>query len=78
MPALKESALFQTHTCIVVPSYFDFVRVKNWFEKSEISYAALSEYTSNDDVSRARTEFCHGRDQFLIITERFHFFRRYG
>jgi U3 small nucleolar RNA-associated protein 25 len=34
-------------------------------------------YSSNADISRARQAFFTGKKQFLIITERFHFFRRY-
>jgi U3 small nucleolar RNA-associated protein 25 len=60
-----------------VPSYFDFLRLRNWFDAQEISFAAISEYTSDADVSRARSDFYHGRKQYLLITERFHFFRRY-
>ena len=77
LPVLKQSTILQSHTCIMIPSYFDFLKVKQWFTKQEISHTALSEYTSNADVSRARSDFFHGRKHFLLITERFHFFRRY-
>jgi U3 small nucleolar RNA-associated protein 25 len=42
-----------------------------------VSYAALSEYSSNSEISRARTQFFKGKRAFLIVTERFHFYRRY-
>lgn len=42
-----------------------------------MSYAALSEYSSNTEISRARTQFFKGKRAFLIVTERFHFYRRY-
>ena len=34
-------------------------------------------YTTATNVARARTHFFNGRVQFLLLTERFHFFRRY-
>jgi U3 small nucleolar RNA-associated protein 25 len=84
LPKVVKSS--QTHILIYVPSYFDFVRVRNlfrqWLERrifpvSEIRYAACSEYTKPQDVSRNRLAFYEGRVRFLIITERFHFYHRY-
>ena len=34
-------------------------------------------YSSNPEISRARTEFFRGKKALLIVTERFHFYRRY-
>lgn len=34
-------------------------------------------YSSNSEISRARTLFFKGKKSFLILTERFHFYRRY-
>lgn len=66
---------------IVIPSYFDFVRVRNFFKEFEsqedITYAAISEYSEIPEVTRARGDFFHSRVQFLIVTERFHFYRRF-
>jgi U3 small nucleolar RNA-associated protein 25 len=64
---------------IVVPSYFDYVRLNDYLRRpeSKISYAAISEYSSNSEISRARTTFFKGKKDFLIVTERFHFYRRY-
>ncbi|KAF9585531.1 rRNA-binding ribosome biosynthesis protein utp25 [Lunasporangiospora selenospora] len=78
LPQLRRSALTQTHTMIFVPSYFDFVRLRNFFTENKYSFAAISEYTSNANVSRARSNFFHGEASFLLYTERFHYFRRYN
>ena len=44
MPALARSALSRQKTIIVVPSYFDFVRVTGYLRKNETcSFAAISE-----------------------------------
>ncbi|KAI3626055.1 hypothetical protein CBS9595_001416 [Malassezia furfur] len=78
LPHLERSAVSATHTMIVIPSYFDFVRVEDHFRKAgTLTYATLSEYSSNKDVSRARQSFFAGKKSFLLVTERFHFYRRY-
>jgi len=35
-------------------------------------------YSSNQDISRARQAFFAGNKSFLLVSERFHFFRRYA
>ena len=65
-------------TAIFVPSYFDFVRVRNHMKRAELSHCLLSEYTKTSQVSRCRTEFYHKQKHFLLYTERLHFFRRCG
>ncbi|WVQ95052.1 hypothetical protein IAU59_002144 [Kwoniella sp. CBS 9459] len=78
IPALLRSAISRQNTLIVVPSYFDFVRVVNHLRKTDqVTFAAISEYSSNSEIGRARTLFFKGKKSFLIVTERFHFYRRY-
>jgi U3 small nucleolar RNA-associated protein 25 len=44
LPALMKSAVSSSNTLIVVPSYFDFVRVTGYMRKMDkISFAAISE-----------------------------------
>jgi U3 small nucleolar RNA-associated protein 25 len=96
--AIKSSVLMQSHVCIFIPTYFDFIRVRNWLDKQQkdyddgintadvvvtkgspgpFSFTSLNEYTSTSNISRARSDFFHGKKRFLLVTERFHFFRRY-
>ncbi|KAH9081405.1 hypothetical protein LEN26_021288 [Aphanomyces euteiches] len=67
------------HTMIFVPSYLDFVRLRNVFatQKRLISCAAISEYSTDSQISRARSRFFHGQFHVLLLTERFHFYKQY-
>lgn len=78
LPSVLKSAVQSANTVVFVPSSFDFIRVHNYFRKNlGVSFAVLSEYSSNQDISRARQAFFTGKKSFLLISERFHFFRRY-
>lgn len=65
------------HTVLFVPSYFDYVRLRNLLDAREVEFVTACEYTEDADVARARTEFFAGDMPLLMLTERFHYFRRY-
>ncbi|XP_028421682.1 U3 small nucleolar RNA-associated protein 25 homolog [Perca flavescens] len=75
LPQYRDSVM--SHTLIYVPSYFDYIRLRNYMKKEEINFASICEYSSRSEVSRARHFFQKGDKQFLLFTERFHFYKRY-
>ncbi|KAG7334528.1 hypothetical protein KOW79_002935 [Hemibagrus wyckioides] len=75
LPQYRDSVM--SHTLIYVPSYFDFVRVRNFLKKEDVSFCVISEYSERSEVSRARHYFNNGEKQFLLFSERFHFYKRY-
>ena len=76
MPEYKKDVMF--HTCVFVPSYFDYVRVRNWFTKADLDFLEVCEYTKDNKIAKARDHFFHGETHFLLYTERAHFFRRFA
>uniref|UniRef100_A0A8C6V9L5 U3 small nucleolar RNA-associated protein 25 homolog n=1 Tax=Neogobius melanostomus TaxID=47308 RepID=A0A8C6V9L5_9GOBI len=75
LPQYKDSVM--SHTMIYIPSYFDYVRLRNFMKKEEVNFVSICEYSSKSEVSRARHFFQKGEKQFLLFTERFHYYKRY-
>eukprot|EP01083_Nonionella_stella_P195607 720421_1 len=74
LPQLRAST--EGHTLIYIPHYFDFVMVRNLFKELGLFFTSCSEYTDQADVSRARSNFFHSRVEYMLLTGRFHFFKR--
>ncbi|XP_023171741.2 digestive organ expansion factor homolog [Drosophila hydei] len=65
-----------SHCLLYVPSYFDYVRLRNHFKKEMINFVQISEYSKKEKISRARDIFFHSGAPFMLYSERGHFFRR--
>ncbi|XP_034940883.1 digestive organ expansion factor homolog [Chelonus insularis] len=74
LPQYKDSMM--SHTLVYIPSYFDYVKLRNYFKKEELNFVQICEYSKDNKIARARDMFFHGSAHFLLYSERFHFFRR--
>ncbi|KAF2728874.1 U3 small nucleolar RNA-associated protein 25 [Polyplosphaeria fusca] len=63
---------------LFVPSYLDFVRVRNYLVDTSFAFGLLSEYTDETSVRRARSHFASGKHELLLYTGRAHHFHRYN
>ncbi|KAL7673867.1 hypothetical protein ACOME3_000147 [Neoechinorhynchus agilis] len=69
-------------TIIYIPSFFDFVLIKNRMNDLrtndlKFTFSILTEQCSSKDADRSRFRFFHNKTQFLLLTERYHFYRRH-
>ena len=75
LPKFRDKLM--ARTMIYIPSYFDYVRLRNYFRKNEINFTQICEYTKDGKVAKARSMFFNGGRHFLLYTERFHYYHRY-
>ena len=71
------AAVGGAQTLLFIPRYFDLVRVRELLKAEDVPFAAVTEYSTASQVSRARLSLQRGEVPLLLYTERAHFFRRH-
>eukprot|EP00747_Dinoflagellata_sp_TGD_P151732 gnl/TRDRNA2_/TRDRNA2_177234_c0_seq2.p1 gnl/TRDRNA2_/TRDRNA2_177234_c0~~gnl/TRDRNA2_/TRDRNA2_177234_c0_seq2.p1 ORF type:complete len:509 (+),score=-38.14 gnl/TRDRNA2_/TRDRNA2_177234_c0_seq2:81-1607(+) len=61
---------------IFVSSYLEFICIRNFFKKNDVSFTYISEYLSHSAIKHNKFLFTFGLKNLLIYTERAHFYNR--
>merc|ERR1712150_140305 len=69
--------LQQKYVLIFIPSYFDFITIRNYLFKKDASFVTVTEYSRTSEVSRGRARFLQGQKRLFLYTGRAHFFLRH-
>ncbi|CAI5756049.1 unnamed protein product [Candida verbasci] len=78
VPNIFKNCSYEDGIMIFIPSYFDYLRVKNFLKTStKLNFGSIDEYSSQSKLSKMRHEFATGKIKILLYTERLHYFRRY-
>lgn len=78
LPSILKTTSYEDGLLIYVPSYYDYLRIKNhMFEHTKLTFAAIDEYSSQSLLTKTRTLFLAGKIKVLLYTERLHYFRRF-
>ncbi|XP_050079764.1 U3 small nucleolar RNA-associated protein 25 homolog [Anopheles maculipalpis] len=76
LPQARTAAM--SHCMIYVPNDSDFVRLQNHLKQEKDSFTQISEYaTRHENIARALEMFFNGSINFLLYSERAHYYRRY-
>jgi U3 small nucleolar RNA-associated protein 25 len=67
----------QRRTMIFIPSYFEYISLRNLLLRNEIDFVSVTEYSRWTEVTRGRSRFLQGRKSILLYTGRAHFFYRH-
>jgi U3 small nucleolar RNA-associated protein 25 len=69
----EEKTAQQPRTLIFIPSYFDYVRLRNLLDAEDVEFSTCSEYSDDKDIATSRKSFRRGDSVSLLVTERFHY-----
>lgn len=78
VPSLSKSTTYEDGLLLFIPSYTDFLRIKNYLHnKTSLLFIDANEYSEQKDLTKARALFQQGRRKILLYTERLHHYRRF-
>ncbi|GJD09441.1 U3 small nucleolar RNA-associated protein 25 [Galdieria sulphuraria] len=74
---LSRYSIHRNQTLIFIPSYFDYIQIRNIFyqkqKSGELSFETLCEYSSQKHIAQVKKD---NSKQFYLMTERFYFYYR--
>lgn len=62
---------------VYVPTYFDFLRIRQHLKEINVEFCHLCEYTKKKSLTLDRIDFFEERAPIMLYTERLHFYWRY-
>nr|SVE72920.1 EOG090X05RM [Ceriodaphnia reticulata] len=74
LPQYRDALM--SNTLIFIPSYYDYVRLRNFLHKEDYNFGQACEYTPDGKLAQVRNRFFLGKKRVLLYTERLHFYRR--
>lgn len=78
LPGIMRTTSYEDGFLIFIPSYFDYLRVKDYMKNnSKVLFGSIDEYSTQSKLTRTRQNFASGRTKILLYTERLHHFRRF-
>lgn len=79
LPQINKPSYKQKHTLIYVPSYFDYIALRNALLKRELEpyFVSVTEYSRTSEITRGRARFLQGRKPWMLYTGRANFFLRH-
>lgn len=76
--SVSNSTSYDDGLLIIIPSYFDYIRVKDFmYNNTKVTFDAIDEYSSQSHLTKARQQFISGKIKVLVYSERLHHFRRF-
>lgn len=78
LPSMMRTTSYEDGFLIFIPSYFDYLRVKDYMKNnSKLLFGSIDEYSSQSKLTKTRQNFASRRTKILLYTERLHHFRRF-
>ena len=59
-----------THIMIYIPSYFDFIKIRNFMNTIKAKFVSIHEYVEPNEIKKGRKLFEQGEFSFMLFTGR--------
>ena len=59
-----------SHILVYIPSYFDYIKIRNFLEDTDVKFVSVHEYSEPNEIRKARQLFEEGEFPIMLLTER--------